>query len=118
MKFILVYMIFLVILFANDVSYNRGEMLYFSHGCSSCHGPDAEGSLSYPKLAHKKQSYLVKKLKDFRSGKADSVSKQMMAQFAYELNDENIEDLTYFFANHEDSNAEDVDDSVLGGFGS
>ena len=52
MKFTL--MLFFVIssLFAqklDEAAYNRGEMIYLSKGCSSCHGADAEGSTTYPK---------------------------------------------------------------------
>ena len=106
------------VLFANEASYNRGESIFFLKACSSCHGPMAEGSTSYPRLAHKKEEYIIKKLKDFRAGKAESVSQEMMAQFAHNLTDENIKDLAYFFAHHKKSDVKDVDDDILGGFGS
>jgi len=104
--------------FADEAAYNRGEILYFSKGCTSCHGPAAEGSSSYPRLAHKKEAYLLKKLKYFRKGDVDSVSRQMMAQFAKKLSDRDIEDLVTFFSHHKDVEVEDVPDDILGGFGS
>jgi len=104
--------------FANEAAYNRGEIIYFSKGCTSCHGPAAEGSSSYPRLAHKQEAYLEKKLKYFRTGKVDSVPRQMMAQFARKLSDRDIQDLVVFFSHHKDVEVDDVPDDILGGFGS
>jgi len=119
MRFIIVCLIFITQLFASSAAYNRGEVLFFSKGCSSCHGPDAEGSSSYPKLAKKPKNYLEKKLKNFREGKEIiTVSQQMMAQFASELSDKNIDDLATFLSQHKEKKIEDVPDDYLGGFGS
>lgn len=116
----LVSMLFAVIVgvFANDPAYNRGEMLFFSKGCSSCHGASAEGSSTYPRLANKDESYLIKKLQDFKAGKATTVSQEMMAQFVQKLSEKNIQDLAYFFAHHKKEKEERLDDDLLGGFGS
>ncbi len=118
MRFILLFIILIVQMYADEDSYNRGEMLFFANACSSCHGPSAEGSSTYPRLANKKMAYLKKKLMDFRAGKAQSVSQQMMSQFAEKLSDKNIEDLSYFLSHHKKVHYEDVNDDVLGGFGS
>ena len=118
MRFILLFIILAVQIYANQDAYNRGEMLFFAKGCSSCHGPAAEGSSTYPRLANKKQIDLKKKLIDFRDGKAQSVSQQMMAQFAEKLSDKHIQDLSYFLSHHKKIEYEDVCDDVLGGFGS
>lgn len=118
MRFILLFIILITKIYANDGMYNRGEMLFFANGCSGCHGPSAEGSSTYPKLANKKQVYLKKKLIDFRAGKAQSVSQQMMSQFAEKLSDKNIEDLSYFLSHHKKVKYEDISDDVLGGVGS
>lgn len=105
-------------LIANDAAYNRGETLFFEKGCSSCHGPDAEGSSMYPKLANRSKVTLKNKLKRFRAGKTTTSSQQMMAQFAQTLSDKDIDDLTTFLANHRKKATEDVSDDLLGGFGS
>lgn len=118
MRYVLLFIILIVQMHADDNAYNRGEMLFFSNACSSCHGPSAEGSSSYPSLANKKQEYLKKKLIDFRAGKAQSVSQQMMAQFAKKLTDQEIDDLTFFLSHHKKVHVKDVDDDILGGFGS
>ncbi len=118
MRFILIFIILIVQVYADKDSYNRGEMLFFANACSSCHGPSAEGSSSYPRLANKKRVFLKKKLLDFRAGKASSVSQQMMAQFAKKLSDKDIDDLTFFLSTHKKVDVGDVDDDILGGFGS
>lgn len=118
MRFLILLIILITNIFGDEAMYNRGEMLFFANACSSCHGPAAEGSSTYPRLANKKQEYLKKKLIDFRAGKAQSVSQQMMAQFAKKLTDKEIDDLTFFLSHHKKVNVEDVDDDILGGFGS
>lgn len=118
MRFIFLFVILLTKIYADSDAYNRGEMLFFANACSSCHGPSAEGSSTYPRLANKKSSYLKKKLIDFRAGKASSVSQQMMAQFAKKLSDRDIDDLSFFLSNHKEVPVEDVEDDILGGFGS
>ncbi|WP_457744350.1 c-type cytochrome [Sulfurimonas sp.] len=118
MRFIIIFVLLIVELFANSAAYNRGETLFFAKGCSSCHGPAAEGSSSYPRLAQKPKKYLIKRLKAFRAGKAITVSQQMMAQFANNLNDRNIDDLATFLSQHKKTKIEDVADDYLGGVGS
>jgi len=117
MRYIIVSLILLSTLWSQS-AYEKGEYLYFSKACSSCHGPSAEGSMSYPKLAHKKYTYLHKKLFYFRVGKVSSVSEQMMAQFAKKLSDEEIRDLCTFFSEHKDVKVEEMNDDYLGGVGS
>lgn len=117
-RFILLFIFMISHIYADEDAYNRGEMIYFSNACSSCHGPSAEGSSTYPKLANKKRVYLKKRLIDFRAGKAKSVSQQMMSQFAKKLTDQEIDDLSFFLATHKKVHVEDVADDILGGFGS
>ena len=101
-----------------DQQYNRGEMLYFSKGCNSCHGPSAEGGGSAPQLAQKRQNTLSNKLAFFRAGNAKSQSQEMMVQFALKLSDQEIADLSYFLFHHKGDKAESVSSELLGGFGS
>ena len=100
---------------ANDAAYNRGETLYFSKGCASCHGPSAEGSSTFPRLANQQKSYLVKKLSDFRAGRTSTPPQEMMAQFAQDLSDRNIDDLATFLSEHKKKETPDVNDNLLGG---
>lgn len=117
MKYIIFLVLFLSSLYGDSL-YNKGEYLYFSKACSSCHGPSAEGSSTAPKLANKPQKYLAKKLYDFKNGKFSNQSQQMMSQFVRVFSDKDIEALSLFLSEHKVSNIPDVEDDILGGFGS
>ena len=69
--------------------------------CASCHGMDGVGILpTYPKLAGQYVDYLMKALKDYRSGQR---SNAIMAGFAATLTDEDIQNLAYYYATLEDN---------------
>ena len=106
--------VLIVSLWANDAAYNRGERLYFANGCTSCHGPEGEGSTTFPKLANQNKAYLIKKLQDFRAGKASSASQEMMAQFAQNLSDAQMNDLATFLSEHKSKETPDVSNDLLG----
>ena len=114
MKSFVLLCIFMSLLFANDVSYNRGETLFYARACSSCHGASAEGSSSYPKLANVNEAFLLKKLHYFKAGNVDSVARQMMAQFAQKLSEKDIQDLAHFLWQHKHVEVEDVANDLLG----
>lgn len=65
--------------------------------CASCHGSTGNESLddTYPKLAGQYPEYLAKALHDYKSGKRKNA---IMAGFAAGLSDEDIDDLSAFFA--------------------
>ncbi len=102
----------------DEASYNRGEMLFLSKGCSSCHGAEAEGSTMYPRLANKPAKYLKGRIEKFKAGKTDTPSEQMMAQFVEKLLQKQIADLVYFLSHHKKAKETELDDDLLGGFGS
>ncbi|MFK5937046.1 MAG: c-type cytochrome [Sulfurimonas sp.] len=118
MKFILFLLLFFNTLNADNLSYNRGEMIYLSKACTSCHGPDAEGSTQYPALANKKSEYLEKKLHYFKKGNVNTQSREMMVQFIINLSEKNIQDLVFFLSNHKEKKRKDVSYDLLGGNGS
>ncbi len=118
MKTALFLLLLSIIVTANDALYNQGEMLYFQNGCNNCHGPDAKGSTTYPRLANKPKKYLKQKFDYFKKGKVDTVSQQMMSQFIAPLSKEQMEALIEFLANHKEKHYNDVSDDILGGFGS
>jgi cytochrome c553 len=64
--------------------------------CTACHG---ETGLSvdpnYPNLAGQYQDYMIKALSDYRSGKRTNV---IMANFAGQLSNQDIEDLAAWFS--------------------
>ncbi len=64
--------------------------------CGACHGPDGNSpNPLWPNLAGQKPAYIVKQLKDFKSGaRKDPV----MAPMAAPLNAQDMENLAAFFA--------------------
>ena len=71
-----------------------------SKTCASCHGPTGNESLdpTYPKLAGQYPEYLAKSLRDYRSGERNNA---IMAGMAAALTDEDIDDLSAFYAAQE-----------------
>lgn len=69
--------------------------------CAACHGPDGNKPLDgqpYPKLAGQYEDYLVKALKDYRSGARKNL---VMQGQAAALNDADIANLAAYFASKE-----------------
>ena len=64
--------------------------------CTACHGPDGNSSNPlWPKLAGQHAAYLVKQLKDFKSGTRKD---PIMAGMSAPLSDQDIENLAAYFA--------------------
>ncbi len=95
-----------------ETSYDLGKKLYSQKGCYSCHGHKAEGMHAYPYLANRSKGYLTYKLKRLRSKISDNQQQEMMIPFAVDLSDEDIDNLTTFFAEYVDEETtERYDDS-------
>lgn len=64
--------------------------------CAACHGAEGISAVpTYPNLAGQKEAYIVKQLKDFKSGaRKDPV----MAPMAMGLSDADMENLAAYFA--------------------
>ncbi len=79
-----------------------------SKTCASCHGPTGNESLdpTYPKLAGQYPEYLAKALHDYKSGKRQNA---IMAGMAAALTDEDIDDLSAFYA-AQDGDLQDLSD--------
>jgi len=67
--------------------------------CEACHGKTGMSiDPNYPNLAGQHYSYLVKAMSDYRSGDR---SNAIMASFAANLTNQDIEDLAAWFASQE-----------------
>ena len=70
-----------------------------SEVCVACHGTDGKSvDPSYPNLAGQHESYLVKALSDYRSGKRTNA---IMAGFAANLTNQDIEDLAAWYSSQD-----------------
>ena len=64
--------------------------------CASCHGSDGIGIAgAFPNLAGQKTVYLVKQMKDFRTGKRKDPIMELEAK---KLSDEDIADIAAWYA--------------------
>lgn len=97
-------------------TYEDGKNIYFQHACSNCHGTHAEGSGIYPRLAHKSKVRIVKKLNDFKIGKASSQTAEMMFSFAKELTKKDINSLALFLSEFQKDTTDKykINDDILG----
>jgi len=91
------------LLSAKSPLYERGEGLFFEKGCNGCHGTKAEGTHTYPALANRAKGYLADKLRRFRAKEAPTQMSQMMIPFAEPLSDDDIDALTTFLNEFEDT---------------
>jgi cytochrome c553 len=67
--------------------------------CATCHGADGNSQLVInPKLAGQNAKYLVKQLKDFKSGARSGVT---MAAMVLSLSDQDMEDIAAWYASQQ-----------------
>lgn len=78
--------------FAGDVAAGKAK----SATCAACHGAEGISAIPmYPNLAGQKEAYLVKQLKDFKSGaRKDPV----MSAMAMPLSDDDIANVSAYYA--------------------
>ena len=98
MKLVLLLLIISSI-FASEKSKIDGKTLYLKLGCYGCHGSDAKGGLTFPRLANQSKSYLIKKLKLYRAGKIVANRALMMKPYAKKLTDEQIDAISEYLSN-------------------
>ena len=90
----------LLILFANPADARRGNVeagRELAKTCQACHGADGNGigDGQYPNLAGQYEDYLLQALKAYKSGERNNA---IMAGMAAALTDEDIDDLSAFYA--------------------
>ncbi|MGJ8677559.1 MAG: c-type cytochrome [Akkermansiaceae bacterium] len=78
----------------------KGEELFLSKSCATCHGADAISPIApiYPVLSGKDKTYLVQQMQDIKSGKRVSPLTPTMMPFISQCSDEEIEALGAWLA--------------------
>lgn len=72
--------------------------------CASCHGEDGNGAVTtFPKLAGQQSVYLLRELKDYRSGKRVS---EIMQPIVGSLSDEDLANLAAFYSSQKATRAD------------
>lgn len=81
--------------FAGDAEAGKQK----SAPCAACHGADGNSAVAdFPKLAGQQYDYLVKALKDYKSGARKNA---IMAPQAASLTQQDIEDLAAYYSSQE-----------------
>lgn len=65
--------------------------------CIECHGMDGKGNFESPEIAGLKESYILKRLRGFSSGKIESVD-GIMCTYSEDLSDQELQDLAAYWA--------------------
>lgn len=70
----------------------------FRKSCRACHGNQAQGAASYPKLSDKSPEYIAEKLKIYRSGEKIGPNSILMISHAKRLSDADIANISVYVA--------------------
>jgi cytochrome c553 len=75
----------------------RGRTLARQRPCASCHNPDFSGREQMPRLAHQREEYLLRAMREYTSGARIGYG-GAMAEELHGLSDDDLQDLAHFFA--------------------
>ena len=73
-----------------------GQRLAQRHRCASCHTDDYSGTQATPRLAGQREDYLLKALREFKSGARTGGGVASMADVVYPLGDDELRALAHF----------------------
>lgn len=82
---------------ASDLK-QHGALLARQNRCASCHGVDFAGVAAAPRIAGQREDYLLKALRDFKSGARTGGGGAAMPEAVYPLSDDDLKALAHFFA--------------------
>ena len=77
----------------------KGAQAAAGRRCASCHGDTFAGTKAVARIAGQREEYLVKALRDYKSGVRAGGAMAAMADVAYPLSEEEIEALAHYLAN-------------------
>ena len=75
----------------------RGRALTRRHPCGVCHNPDFSGRERMPRLANQREDYLLKSMREYKSGARLGYGGAMAQELAG-LSDQDLVDLAHFLA--------------------
>ena len=76
---------------------DQGSALVQQHRCNICHRPDFSGQENVPRLADQREDYLLKTLREYKSGARHGYD-ATMAEVLQPIGDAQIADLAYYLA--------------------
>jgi len=84
---------------ANPDLSKKGAQAAAGRRCASCHTDSFAGTKAVARIAGQREEYLVKALRDYKSGVRAGGAMAAMADVAYPLSEEEIEALAHYLAN-------------------
>jgi cytochrome c553 len=91
------------VLAGDRVRSTRGRALALEHHGASCHSPDFSGREQMPRLANQREDYLLKAMRDYKSGARIGYGNAAMAEVVAGLGDADLQDLAHYLANLRES---------------
>ena len=76
----------------------RGRALALERHCASCHNPDFSGREQMPRLANQREDYLLKAMRDYKSGARVGYGSAAMPEAMTGLGDADLRDLAHYLA--------------------
>lgn len=76
----------------------KGAQAAAGRRCASCHMDSYAGTKAVARIAGQREEYLVKSLRDYKSGQRSGGAGAAMAEVAYPLSEEEIEALAHYLA--------------------
>ena len=76
----------------------RGRALAAQHHCGTCHNPDFSGREQMPRLANQREDYLLKAMRDYKSGARIGYGFATMPEAMSGLRDVDLADLAHYLS--------------------
>jgi cytochrome c553 len=76
----------------------KGKQAAVGRRCASCHTDNFAGTKAVARIAGQREDYLLKALRDYKSGQRVGGGQAAMADVAYPLSEEEIEALAHYLA--------------------
>jgi cytochrome c553 len=81
----------------DPVRLRRANALVQQHHCNSCHNSDFSGRDNVPRIAHQREDYLAKTMREYKTSSRHGYD-GTMAEVLAPITDEQIGDLAYYLA--------------------
>lgn len=82
----------------NPERFQKGKAIVEQRHCTGCHGKAFDGHNNVPRVAHQREDYLAKALKDYRSGKRIGYGTAIMPETVSGLSDAQLDDVAHYLA--------------------
>jgi cytochrome c553 len=78
--------------------YARGAKVAQANRCANCHGETYAGQQAVARIAHQREDYLLKALRDFHTGKRTGGGIAAMPDAVYPLSDDDLQALAHYLS--------------------